>query len=46
MRQALLKDYLWIPLHLENVIHGFNSRDFTYKARGDEYIYTWEIAPR
>ena len=46
MRQALLKDYLWIPLHLENVIHGFNSRDFAYKARGDEYIYTWEIAPR
>ncbi len=46
MRQALLKDYLWIPLHLENVIHGFNNRDFNYKARGDEYIYTWEIAPR
>ena len=46
MRQALLKDYLWIPLHLENVIHGFKSRDFSYKARGDEYMYTWEIAPR
>jgi peptide/nickel transport system substrate-binding protein len=45
MRQALLKDYLWIPLHLENVVHGVSDR-FAYKARGDEYIYTWEIAPK
>jgi peptide/nickel transport system substrate-binding protein len=42
VRQAILKDYLWVPLHLENVIHGVSDR-YAYTARGDEYIYAWEI---
>jgi peptide/nickel transport system substrate-binding protein len=42
MRQVLLNDKFWIPLHYENVIHGYSSQ-YIYKARGDEYIYAWEI---
>jgi peptide/nickel transport system substrate-binding protein len=42
MRQILLSDVFWIPLHYENVIHAVSS-GFVYKARGDEYINTWEI---
>jgi peptide/nickel transport system substrate-binding protein len=45
VKKAILEDYVWIPLHYENVIHGFSDK-FNYKPRGDEYIYTWEIAPR
>jgi peptide/nickel transport system substrate-binding protein len=45
MNKALLEDFVWIPLHHENAIHGFSDR-FAYQARGDEYVYTWEISPR
>jgi peptide/nickel transport system substrate-binding protein len=42
MRQILQNDIFWIPLHYENVIHAVSS-NYNYKARGDEYINTWEI---
>jgi peptide/nickel transport system substrate-binding protein len=42
MRQILQTDVFWIPLHYENVIHAISS-GYAYKARGDEYINTWEI---
>jgi peptide/nickel transport system substrate-binding protein len=42
MRQILQSDVFWVPLHYENVIHAVSS-GFVYKARGDEYINTWEI---
>ncbi len=45
MRQVLLEDKFWIPLHFENAIHGYSSA-YQYKARGDEYIYAWEIVKR
>ncbi len=42
MRQILQNDIFWIPLHYENVIHAISS-GYSYKARGDEFINTWEI---
>jgi peptide/nickel transport system substrate-binding protein len=42
MRQILQTDVFWIPLHYENVIHAISS-GYVYKARGDEFINTWEI---
>lgn len=42
MRQILQNDVFWVPLHYENVIHAVSS-GYTYKARGDEYINSWEI---
>ena len=42
MRQILQQDVFWIPLHYENVIHATSSQ-YSYKARGDEFINTWEI---
>jgi peptide/nickel transport system substrate-binding protein len=45
MRQILQNDIFWIPLHYENVIHAVSS-NYNYKARGDEYINTWEISAK
>jgi peptide/nickel transport system substrate-binding protein len=45
VKTAILEDLVWIPLHYENAIHGYSDK-FNYKARGDEYIYSWEITPR
>ncbi len=45
MRQILQNDIFWIPLHYENVIHAIAS-NYQYKARGDEFINTWEITSK
>ncbi len=45
VRKVLQEDFLWVPLHYENVIHGYSDK-FSYMARGDEYIYAWEIQPK
>ncbi len=42
MRQILQNDIFWIPLHYENVIHAITNK-YQYKARGDEFINSWEI---
>lgn len=45
MRTSLLDDVFWVPLHYEQVVQGVSDK-LKWDARGDEYIFAWDVKPK